>query len=313
ARLTRWLTRPVLTGFTAAAAVMIAASQLAPLMGVHVPRSPELLPLLRSLALASPRLDLTTLGLGLAGVALLVALKRRWPRFPRALLLVALSSVVVFAFGLSSSGVAVVGEIPAGLPTPSLPALSLTDALALAPSAAILWLVGFSEATSIGAHFARKHDYALTPRRELIALGMANLAAGVFQGYPVTGGFARSAVHDAAGARTTRAGLVTAALVALTLAWLTPLLRDLPMTALAAIILTAVAGLVDVAEIRRLRAHDHAGLGLTLLTFAATLGLGIVWGLLLGAGVGALMSLVRRSARKAPRTSHRGDCSVSRP
>jgi SulP family sulfate permease len=262
---------------------------------------------------ALPGLSAATLGLGLGGIALLVVLKRRWPRFPRALLLVALSSLLVLAFGLSSSGVEVVGTIPAGLPTPSVPTLSLADGLALAPSALVLWLVGFSEATSIGAHFARQHGYELPPRRELVALGFANVASALFHGYPVTGGFARSAVHDSAGAETTRAGLVTAALVALTLAWLTPLLRDLPMAALAAIILTAVSGLVDLAEMRRLRARDRAGLGLMLLTLAATLGLGIVWGLLLGAGVGALMRLFRRSAQPAPPTSRRADCSASRP
>ncbi len=281
--LVNFLSRPVMAGFTSAAALIIASSQLAHVLGVSLPRG-AVWSVLGDAAAQLASWHGPTLIVALLAIAGLVLLKRYAPRVPRALVVVVAATLGVRLLGLEAQGVAVVGTVPEGLPRLRLPDVAPERFFDLLPVAGPIALVALMEAMSVGKAVAQKLRYEITPNQELFALGAANLAAGLSQGYPITGGFSRTAVNAAAGARTPLAGVVTAALVALTLLFLTPLFHDLPKAVLAAIIMTAVIGLVDVAQARHLWRVARPELGLMALTFAATLGLGIGEGILVGVG-----------------------------
>lgn len=282
--LTSFLSHPVLSGFTSAAALIIGASQLKHLLGLDIPRSHHVHEIVRQAVAGAGDVNATTLAIGAASVAALVGLKRLDPRVPRALVVVVVGTVAVWALDLESSGVAIVGAVPAGLPTPSVPHFDLAVARELLPTALTIALVGFMESIAVAQAFARRHRYSLRADQELVALGVANLGGAFFSAYPVTGGFSRTAVNDQAGATTPLASIVTAVVVAVTLAFFTPLFHFLPKAVLAAIIITAVLGLVDLREVRHLWKTDRADLALLAITFAATLSLGIEQGILLGVG-----------------------------
>lgn len=285
--LMRFVSAPVTAGFTSAAALVIASSQLGHVMGVPLPRSAQVVEVWEGALSRLPDTHLPTVALALVSVAALVVLKRRAPRFPRFLAVVAAATGAVVLLGLDGQGVATVGHVPAGLPRLSVPAMRAADVWTLLPMAATLAVVGFMEAISVATGLARNHGDTVDPDTELKALGLANLGAALFQGYPVTGGFSRTAVNDQAGARTPVAGLITAAAVAATLMFLTPWFTHLPTAVLAAIILTAVLGLVQVEYARHLWRVSSPDFAVMAITFFGTLVLGIQ----LGLGVGVLVSL----------------------
>ncbi len=276
------LSRPVISGFTSAAAIVIGASQLGPLLGVKLPRG-TVFDTLGGLAGQLHAIHAPTLLLGLVSIAVLRGLKRWAPRIPAPLVVVVATTGLVGALGWDGSGgVAVVGSVPPGLPPLGLPALPPGLVRDLLVDAALIAVVGFLEAFSVATAFARRGGGAVVPDQELLALGAANAAAALTAGYPVTGGFSRTAVNAAAGARTPLAGVFTAAWVALTLLVLTPAFTHLPRATLAAIVLVAVLGLVDVSTPRRLWAVRRDDAGLLGLTFGATLVLGISGGIATG-------------------------------
>ena len=291
--LVNFLGHPVVSGFTSAAALIIGFSQLKHLLGVDIPRSHHVHEIVAAALQRLGEVQPATLALGLGSVVALVLLERWAPRWPRALIVVSVATVAVWAFGLERYGVATVGEVPAGLPGLAVPSLDLGMLGALLPTAVIISLVGFMESISVAKAFARKQRYEIDANQELVGLGLANLAASVFRGYPVTGGFSRTAVNAQAGARSGVAGLVTAAVVVLALLFLTDLFFHLPAAALAAVIITAVFGLIDVAEVRHLWKVDRADLALLGLTFFGTLGLGIEAGIGIGVGASMLWFVVR--------------------
>lgn len=288
-----FLSRPVISGFTSAAALIIGASQLKYLLRIPLPRTHHVHRVLWAVAEQISSFHALTLAIGGISVVLLAWLKKARPAVPRALVVVVLSTLAVYGLGLSREGVRVVGEVPSGLPSFRLPALSLSLIQMLLPSAVTIALVSFMEAISVGKHFARENRYDVVPNQELIALGTANLLGSFFGGYPIAGGFSRSAVNAAAGAKTQLAALFTVALVALTLLFLTPLFHDMPEAALAAIIVNAVLGLIDLDEPRRLWAIKRADLGLLVFTFLMTLSVGIQWGIMLGVGASLLLFVVQ--------------------
>ena len=199
-------------------------------------------------------------------------------------------------FGCSVSqakGVAIVGQVPAGLPGFSIPSVDPSVLTGLIPAAATIALVSFMEAISVGRTFAQQHRYEIYPNRELIALGFANLTGGATGGYPVAGGFSRTAVNARAGARTQLAALVTCAVVIVTLLVLTGAFYYLPKATLSAIIVAAVVGLIDVQGAREVWHVKRTDFYLLVLTFVATLSLGIQWGILVGVGASVLLFLVR--------------------
>ncbi|WP_052547086.1 SulP family inorganic anion transporter [Enhygromyxa salina] len=302
--LVNFLSRPVISGFTSAAALIIGLSQLPHLLGIELGRSAHVHELLLAAAQAIHQTSLPTLAIGLGSVVALVLLARLRPRFPRALLVMVAGTVLVWALGLDARGVAIVGEVPRGLPRPALPSLELSTLRELLPTAFAIALVSFMEAISVAkavvSKYANPDAAGPTPRvdanRELVGLGAANLFGSLFGGYPVAGGFSRTAVNAQAGARTQLAGVFTALVVILTLALLTPLFHDLPKATLAAIIMTAVFSLVDVEMVRRLWTLERTELGLLILTFVGTLALGIVQGLAMGVA-GSMVAFVVRQTR----------------
>ncbi len=294
--LVNFLSHPVISGFTSAAALIIGFSQLKHLLGVDIARSHHVHEILLSAIDQLTKVNVATLILGAASVAALIALKRYKPLFPRALAVVVVGSVAVWLFGLTGNGVAIVGNVPAGFPAPALPGFDADVLTKLLPIAITIALVGFMESISVAKAFARRSKYEVDPNQELVGLGVANIGGALFGAYPVTGGFSRTAVNAQAGARSTLASLITAVVVGLTLLLFTPAFYYLPKAVLAAIIMTAVFGLIDVAEVKHLWRVRRSDLALLATTFVATLSLGIELGI--GVGVGAsLLWFVVRSTR----------------
>lgn len=295
-RLTRLLTPPVIAGFTSGAAILIALSQLKHMLGIDLPRSARLH---EHLASVVPRLLEThgwTIAIGAGSLALLVALKRMAPRFPRALLVVALASLLAWGLDLGAAGLALVGHVPAGLPSPTFTLASAAELLDLLPTAIAIALVAVVEAFSVAEVFARRAGESISPPRELVGLGAANLVAFLFGGYPITGGLSRTAVNAGAGARTPLAGVVTAAVIALALLFFTALFTHLPLAVLAAIVMSAVGGLIDREKLPTYwRTHRPHALVL-MVTALTTLFVGIVPGI----GVGVALGWVADKLRPPP-------------
>jgi SulP family sulfate permease len=291
--LVNFLSRPVVAGFTAAAALIIAASQLGHLLGVDLPRTHHVHRVVWEAIQSTSAWSWPTLAIGASSIVALVFCKKSVPRFPAALFVVVAAILAVWGLGLSTQGVSIVGEVPAGLPGFHVPAVDAAFLTQLLPAAATIALVSFMEAISVGRTFAQAHRYDIHPNRELIALGFANMAGGVTGGYPVAGGFSRTAVNVRAGARTQLAALVTCAIVVITLLAFTRAFFYLPKAALSAIIVAAVAGLIDVRGAIEVYRVKRADFYLLVLTFFATLSLGIQWGILVGIATSVLLFLVR--------------------
>ncbi|MCS7035839.1 MAG: solute carrier family 26 protein [Saprospiraceae bacterium] len=278
-----FLSHPVISGFTSAAAIVIALSQLKHLLGIPMPRSEHVHEILVAAAQNIGKTHGLTLSIGLGAIVLIQLFKKWRPAFPGALVVVALSIVAVGGLGLSEYGVKIVGEVPSGLPALSMPLLDWPSVQKLVPIALAIALVGFMESIAVAkAMQARHRDYALDANQELIALGMANIGGSFFSSFPVTGGFSRTAVNDQAGARTGLASLISAALIVVTLLFLTPLFYYLPNAVLAAVIIVAVYGLIDHKEARHLWHSNRGDFALWAVTFVATLFVGIEQGIALG-------------------------------
>ncbi len=288
-----FLSRPVLIGFTAAAAIIIGFSQAKHVLGVSTDRTDHFHEAVLEVIDRAPDANIATLTLGLVAMTTLFLLKRLAPRVPAALVVVVGSIVAVQLFDLESQGVTVVGDIPGTLPAFGFPDFDGSLIANLVTSALVITVVGFMESIAVAKVYARRHRYDVRPNSELIGLGAANVGAGLFGGYPVTGGFSRTAVNDAAGARTPFASIITAGVVLATIAFFTPLFASLPNAALGAIIVMAVVGLVDVAEIRHVAKVKRSDLISLTVAFGATLLLGIE----LGIGVAVVASMLVVFAR----------------
>jgi SulP family sulfate permease len=310
--LANFLSHPVLSGFTTAAAILIVLSQLPSLLGMAVPRGVGIADAparvfdgLRSINPATASLGALSVGLLLlAGAPLERALVRLGMHAgrasllgktaPLAVVLIATSLVVVLHLD-SASAVSVVGNIPAGLPSLHVVMPGAAAIAALSPAAALIALVGYVESVSIAKTLAHRRRQTIDPNQELLALGGANFAAALSGGMPVAGGFSRTMVNYNAGARTQAAAIVTAILVAAVALLFTPALRHVPKAALAAIIIVAVSRLIDVrGALAAWRYDRHDGLVL-LATAAGVLGLGIEIGLAAGLALSLLIYIWRAS------------------
>jgi MFS superfamily sulfate permease-like transporter len=210
------------------------------------------------------------------------------PKVPSALVAVVLGIVAVSVLGLQDHGVAVVGEIPDGLPRPTFPSFSLGDITKLLPDAAALALIAFAESIAGARAFAAKHGYEVNADQELVALGVSNLGAGLLQGFAVDASLSRSAVADSSGVKSQMSGIILFAFLVVTMLLLMPLFHDLPEAVLGAIVIAAVAHLVDMGALRRLRGADQTDFLLALICFAGVL----VFGLLVGLAVAVIVSLL---------------------
>jgi SulP family sulfate permease len=317
-RLAALLSAPVLLGFTHAAALVIAFSQVRHLARLAVEPGGRPLEVIGRTFGALGEAHLLTLALGLGTLLLLLAWRRAARRAFEALgaassvaaalaraaplVAVVLTGGLVASLALEGEGVRVVGDVPQGLPTPSWPAIPPEHWLALVPTALVVAAIGFLEAISIATTLGRLRREPVDPDAELFGLGLANAACGVVGGYPVTGGLSRSMVNHQAGALSGRASVVTSGLVVLALVALAPWFHPIPQAALAAVVVVAVAGLVDLPAFARMwRADRREGL-VALGTFAAVLAIGVEVGMLVGLALEGAALLARR--RKAGAAGH---------
>ncbi len=295
--LVNFLSKPVISGFTSAAAIIIGLSQLKHLLGTSVESSNQIHILLKNAFATVTDTNMITLGIGIIAIVLIKTIKKFGKRIPAALIVVVLGVLAVYFFNLGDVGVRIVGNVPGGLPSFEIPTIGFSRISELLPIALTLALIAFMEAISVAKAVEEKHtDYVVDSNQELIALGASNIFGSFFQSYPVTGGFSRTAVNDQAGARTGIASMVSALIVALTLMFLTPLFYYLPNAVLAAIIMVAVFGLIDFKYPVQLFKNRRDEFFLLIATFLITLTVGIKEGILLGVLI-SLLLLVYRTSR----------------
>ncbi|MCB9008583.1 MAG: solute carrier family 26 protein [Ardenticatenaceae bacterium] len=309
--LVNFLSHPVLAGFTSAAALVIGFSQLKHLLGLAMPRL-EFFELLHYAFTHLPETNFVTLALGGGGILILLYFKvglgkllKRWGVPSQWVLPITKSAplvIVVLGTGLTwglrldqQAGVAIVGDVPAGLPFLTLPTFNLELWRQLLPTALVISFVGYMESIAVAKSLASKRRQKVSANQELMALGAANLGAMLTGGYPVTGGFSRSVVNYDAGANSGLASIITAVLIALTVIFLTPIFYFLPQAMLAAIVIVAVAGLVDVKTFRHVWRYNKADAASYLVTFGAVLIWGVENGILLGVGLAMLLFIWRSS------------------
>ena len=289
------LSRPVLAGFASAAALTIGLSQIPALIGAHPAPGRGTLDFFRGLEGILLHLTPWSALIGLSAVLTILMVRRVAKSVPGALVVVVFGTLAVWLFGLDLH-VQIVGEVPSGLPTPTFEPISWAMVRRLFPAAVTIALVQFTTVISLGKVFASRHGYRIDANRELIALGAMNFFGSLFRGIPVSGSFSRTAVNEAAGGTTPATNLIAAALVGVTLLFLTPAFHYLPIPVLAAIIVIAAFGMVDVPEIRvLLRTKRIDGL-IALITFAVTLLVGIQEGIITGiaASITAVMFRITR-------------------
>lgn len=293
--LVSFISETILLGFKAGAALIIAMTQLPKLFGV--PGGGEsFFERIWTLSGQLGDTNVAVLGFGLAALALLLIGERALPGRPVALFVVAASIVVLSVTALGDLGFKTVGALPQGLPDVRWPALQVRDVDGVIPLAFACFLLAYVESVSAARTLAQKHGYDIDPRQELLGLGAANFAVAFGQGYPVAGGLSQSSVNDKAGAKTPLALVLASATIALCLLFLTGLLRNLPSVVLAAIVLVAVKGLIDVPALRRLWRVSRFEFGIAMVALVGVLLLGILKGVMLAAVV-SLLLLVGRAAR----------------
>ena len=319
------LSHPVISGFITASGILIATSQLKHILGIQAGGDnwPEML---GSLAASIGETNVWTLAVGIPATLFLFWVRKgAKPALERIglpsraadmtakagpVVAVALTILAVIAFDLGDRGVNLVGAIPQGLPPFALPSTDLSLIEKLWVPALLISIIGFVESVSVAQTLAAKRRQRIAPDQELIGLGAANIASAFSGGYPVTGGFARSAVNFDAGAQTPAAGAYTAVGIALATLFLTPLLFSLPIATLAATIIVAVLSLVDLKTPGRLWNYSKADFAAHIATIAITLLAGVEMGVIAGVGVGLLLYLWRASRPHAaivgrvPETEH---------
>ncbi|WP_027858888.1 SulP family inorganic anion transporter [Marinobacterium jannaschii] len=307
-----FISHSVITGFTSAAAVVIAISQLRHILGLPRPPEGEFLPALTSMLQQLDQLNIASLLVGCGAIAVLWWSKKplakvlqecRWPQaisqpLSKAgpMFAVVAGTLVVWLGELDQSlAVSTVGLIPEGLPSISFGLIDPSTWQVLALPALLIALVGFLESVSVGTALASKRQERINPNQELLALGAANLGAAFSGTFAVAGGLGRSMVNHSAGAQTTIASLISALLVAVTLLWLTPLFYYLPKAVLGAIVIMAVLPLIDLSGIRKCWQFNKADALTLALTFTLVLVLGVELGILLGIGSSILLLIYRAS------------------
>jgi SulP family sulfate permease len=300
--LVNFISETVMTGFKTGVALHLASTQLPKLLGFkgsHGDFWERLGHVLSHLG----ETNATSLALGAAALGLLILGKWLLPNRPVSLLVLVAGIAAVPLLGLAGRGVALLGEVPQGLPAPGLPAVHVSDLNLLLPLAMACFLLGAVETAAIGRMFARKHGYRLDSNQEFLALAGSNLAAGLGHGFPVSGGMSQSLVNEGGGARTPLSGLVAAGLVAVVALFLASLLHDLPQPVLAAIVLMAVSGLFKLADLRRLWRFRRGEFAVAAAAILGVLGSGLLRGVLIGVVI-SLLLLLRRASR--PRTTELG-------
>lgn len=326
--LVNFLSHPILAGFTSAAALVIGFSQLKHLLGIDMPRL-EFFETIGYTIDHAGETEPAPFLIGAAGIAILLIFKfmlggqLKKLRIPLRiatpltksgpLVIVLLGTAAVMLLRLhEGSGIKVVGQVPAGLPSLTMPILDLETWQMLLPTALVISFVGYMESISVAKSLACKKREQVDSNQELMALGAANFGAALTGGYPVTGGFSRTVVNYDAGANTGLASMITALMIALTVIFLTPLFYFLPQAVLAAIIIVAVLGLIDLKTFKHVWKYNKADAAAMIATFLAVLAIGIEKGILVGVGVTMFLFIWRTSQPHVAVVGRLGDSEIYR-
>ena len=294
--LANYLSRPVISGFTSAAAIIIGLSQVKHILGLHIESSNQIQKTLISVVQNLNETNLITLLVGLAAMSLILVAKKHLPKFPSALLVSIFGVLLIWSTRWDLQGVEIVGHIPAGLPEIGLTYLSPNLIREMLPFALALAVIGYVEIISITKELEEKEEkYSLKPNKELMALGAANLVGSFFQSYPVSASFSRSAVKFQSGAKTGMAAIISALIVGLTLLFFTSLFFYLPIAVLAGIIMVAVVRLINIQYAIDLYHTRRDEFFVLLITCLLTLFVGITEGILIGALLSLLLMVIRTS------------------
>ncbi len=294
--LVNFLSKPVISGFTSAAALIIMFSQLKHLLGTDIEKSNQFHQLILNAFAKISETNIYDFAIGASGIVIIILLKKWNKKIPGILIVVLLATLGVYFFGLDAQGVKIVGNVPIGLPSFGIPSFNLQHASQLLPIALTLALVGYLETISIGKAMEEKNDAdTINPNQELVALGTANMVGSFFQSFSVAASFSRSAINDAAGAKTPVASVLSVIMVVITLLFLTPLFYYMPNAVLASIIMVSVFGLIDVDYPKRLWKHRKDEFIILNITFLASLFIGITEGVLIGVLFSLLLMVYRTS------------------
>ena len=291
-----FLSKPVISGFTSAAAIIIGLNQLKHILGISIPQSNKIHIFTSSLIESETPINISSLGIGLISIILLIFMKKLSSKIPSALIVVVIGIFWVAYTQQDQSGLAVVGRVPEGLPSFVFPILEWEIIKDLLPISLTIALVAFMEAISVAKSIQEKHKtYEINPNQELLALGASNMIGSFFQSYPTTGGFSRTAVNNEAGAKTGVAALISALIVAVILTYFTDWFYYLPKSALGAIIIVAVIKLIDYKYAIRLYKIRKDEFLVLFFTFITTLFIGISEGILFGVIFSFLLLVYRTS------------------
>jgi high affinity sulfate transporter 1 len=292
------LSKPVRYGYMNGIALTVLLSQLPKLLGFSIDAEgvlPEVRALVRGIA--EGETNPAALLIGVACLVVILACKRWRPKIPGVLVAVVGATVAVGAFGLAQRyGLSVVGPLPKGLPSFELPGVTRDHLQALLAGALGIALVSFADTSVLSRTFAIRGGYRVDPNQELVALGTANVAAGLFQGFSVSSSSSRTPVAEAAGARTQLTGVVGALAIALMLLFFPNLVRNLPDAALAAVVITAAIGLIEVAGVRKLYRVRRTEFALSIACFLGVALLGVIEGIFIAVAL-ALLDFIRRAWR----------------
>lgn len=289
-----FLSKAVVTGFVFGLAVNIIIGQVPKLLGISAPAGGFLRQLL-GIIFDLGQANVYAMALGLGALALIFALRHFYPRVPAGLVALALGILIVTGFNLVAKGVAVVGAVPTSLPLPSLPGVPLADLPYLITGSVGIVFLAVGESLGAARAYAARHRYEIGADQELVALGAANIGAGLFGGFTVDVSLSSTATAEQAGARTQLSSIVTAALIIVTVILLAPLFSNLPNAVLAAIVITSVISLLDVGELRRFYASNRIDFVLAMVALVGVVSTDVLTGLIIAVFLSLLIILYRAS------------------
>lgn len=277
----KFISKPVLTGFLAGIALFIASGQITKLFGISG-GSGTFFQRIYYFLIHIDQTNLPSLAVGVGGILFLYFATRKFPKLPNTLFLVLGSTVLITFTNLTALGVNVVGQIPQGLPSLVIPDPSLLDVNILITLAVTVFLISYMEGYLFAAEYAAKNSYKIDKNQELLALGMSNVAVGLFQGLPIGGALSRTAINNDSGAKTQLAGAISGVVILLVLLFLTGIFTNLPETILAAIVIFIIKGLVDLPHFRKIYSFSKIEFAIAIVTLLVVLFFGALEGIVIG-------------------------------
>jgi len=285
-----FFSRPILIGYLNGIGLSLLAGQLGKVVGFRIEGDGFILSLINFLQRLN-EIHWVTVAIGLAGLALLIWLPRRFPRLPAALVTVMLATLLVALFGLDRFGVAILGPVPAGIPELAWPQTNLAEMKSLMRDALGIATVSFCSAMLTARSFAARHGYAINANHEFLALGVTNIAAGVSQGFAISGADSRTAVNDMVGGKSQLVGIIAALVIAVILLFFTAPMAWIPQAALGAVLLMAGWGLIDVKSLGKIYKLSRFEFWLCVLTTVGVLGVGVLPGIIIAVTLAILRLL----------------------